>query len=410
MRRDWLRRLSPSRLTRAARYRVRRMSDPTLFLLVAAFTVGGTLWSFLDYSHNVRIAGVAVMAMVFGSLVLRTVYMVAIVVLLAGCVLVVVVPHEQVTSQLTASGVVLLTSVAAVSIVQTSRRDALGLRRMSAESVLERVRHRLRVQGKVPALPLGWHVDIAQQAANRAAFAGDFVSARLHDINGSPHLELALVDVSGSGIEAGSRALLLSGAVGGLLGAVGPDEFLEQANRYLRRQDWGAEFASASHLRLNLVTSSYEIRNAGHPPPLRWAAADRLAVRSASTGTVLGVVDDLGLHVDSGTLEPGDALVLYTDGLIDDRPTDLDASIGRLEHRVGEAMAAHSVGSLAERLSRTERPGPPEDRTVVVVWNDGARGQGAAAHSASAEVLALPARVLRLGRRRGSRATRQPHS
>jgi serine phosphatase RsbU (regulator of sigma subunit) len=385
---------------------MRRTSDRTLFLLVAAFTVGGTLWSFLDYSHNVRIAGVAIMAMVFGSLVLRTVYMVAIVVLLVGCVLVVVVPHEQVTSQLTASGVVMLTSVAAVSIVQTGRRDALGLRRMSAESVLERVRHRLHVQGRVPALPLGWHVDVAQQGAHRAAFAGDIVSTRLHDVDGVPYLEVALVDVSGSGIEAGSRALLLSGAVGGLLGAVGPDEFLDQANRYLRRQNWGADFASATHLRLNLVTSGYEIRNAGHPPPLRWAAADRLAVRSASTGTVLGVVDDLGLHADSGTLEPGDALVLYTDGLIDDRPTDLDASIDRLEQRVGETLAAHPVGSLAERLSRAPRSSTPDDRTVAVIWNDRARSPVGPAHAGSAEVLAAPARVLRLGRLRRSRAGR----
>jgi len=406
MRKDRLRLLSPSRLTRTARYRVRRMSDRTLFLLVAAFTVGGTAWSFLDYSHNVRIAGVAIMAMVFGSLVLRTVYMVAVVVLLVGCVLFVVVPHEQVTSQLTASGVVMLTSVAAVSIVQTSRRDALGLRRMSAESVLERVRQRLHVQGRVPALPLGWHVDVAQQAAHRAAFAGDIVSTRLHDVDGVPHLEVALVDVSGSGIEAGSRALLLSGAIDGLLGAVGPDEFLDQANRYLRRQNWGADFASATHLRLNLVTSRYEIRNAGHPPPLRWAAADRLAVRSASSGTVLGVVDDLGLHADSGTLEPGDALLLYTDGLIDDRPTDPDASIGRLEHRVGETLAAHPLGSLASRLSHDARSATADDRTAVVVWNDRARSPVGPVHAASAEVLASPARVLGLGRLRRSRAGR----
>jgi len=401
-----MRQPSPSRMLRAARHRVRRMRDRSLFLVVVAFTVGGTLWSFLDYSHNVRIAAVAIMAMVFGSLILRPLYMVAIVVLLVGCVLVVVVPHEQVTSQLTASGVVMLTSVAAVSILQTSRRDALGLRRISAESVLERMRHRLRVQGAVPALPLGWHVKIAQKSANRAAFAGDFVATRLHDVDGVPHLELALVDVSGSGIEAGSRALLFSGAVGGLLGAVAPDDFLDQANSYLRRQNWGADFASATHLRLNLVSSTYEIRNAGHPPPLRWAEADRHAVRTVSTGTVLGVVDDLALRVDAGTLERGDALVLYTDGVIEDRPTDLDASIGRLEHAIGETLAAHPRGDLAERLTDESRRLTDDDRTVVVVWNDGSPREGGPPASPAAEVLSVPSRVLRLRRRRSSGASR----
>lgn len=373
------------------------MSDRSLFLAVAVFTVGGTLWSFLDYSHNVRIAGVAIMAMVFGSLILNTIYMVTLVVMIVGCVLVVVVPHEQVTNQLTASGVVMLTSVAAVSIVQASRRDALGLRRISAETVLERMRHRLRVQGRVPALPLGWHVDIAQQAANGAAFAGDFVAVRQHDVDGVPHLEVALVDVSGSGIEAGSRALLLSGAVGGLLGAVPADEFLVQANSYLRRQNWGADFASASHLRLNLATSEYEIRNAGHPPPLRWAGADRTATRTVSSGTVLGVVDELALRADAGMLESGDALVLYTDGLIEDRPTDLDASIGRLEREVGDTVAAHSFAELAQHLAGRQRS-VPDDRTVVVVWNDGG-GRSGHPGEAEAEVRTVPARTLRLRRR-----------
>jgi len=200
--------------------------------------------------------------------------------------------------------------------------------------------------------------------------------------------------------------LLFSGAVGGLLGAVAPDDFLDQANSYLRRQNWGADFASAGHLRLNLVSSSYEIRNAGHPPPLRWSEADRHAVRTLSSGTVLGVVDDLALRVDAGTLEPGDALVLYTDGVIEDRPTDLDASIGRLEHAIGETLAAHPRGDLAERLTDESRRVTDDDRTVVVVWNDGAPRDGASPASPAAEVLSVPSRVLRLGRRRSSGASR----
>jgi serine phosphatase RsbU (regulator of sigma subunit) len=254
----------------------------------------------------------------------------------------------------------------------------------------------------VPALPLGWRVNVAQQSANRAAFAGDFVATRLHDIDGVPQLEVALVDVSGSGIEAGARALLLSGAVGGLLGAVAPEDFLDQANLYLRRQEWGADFASASHLRLNLVSCAYEIRNAGHPPPLRWTEADRHAMRTAGTGTVLGVVDDLALHADAGILQPGDALVLYTDGLIEDRRTDLDASITQLEHAVGEALATYPLGDLAGRLA-DQRRAAQDDRTVVVVWNAGVASTPAAQ---SAEVLSIPARALRLGRRRRSSAAR----
>ncbi len=358
-----------------------------MFLLVIGFSVLGAVWSFLDHSHNIRMGGVAVIAMVFGSLVLGTVEMVVLVILLTAGLLVIVNIHSQASGQLTASGLVVLVSVAAVSITQASRRDSLGLRRISAESVLQRVRHRLDVQGTVPSLPLGWHVDIAQQSAHRAAFAGDFVSAGVHDVDGVPYLELALVDVSGSGIEAGSRALLLSGAVGGLLGAVPPDAFLDGANTYLRRQEWGSGFASASYLRVNLVTGRYEVRNAGHPPPIRWTAAERKATRTAMSGTVLGVVDELGLRVEDGELAAGDALIAYTDGVIEDRGTDVDASIGQLEVAVETALDSSPISVVAARLAKESFGGGGEDdRTVVVVWNDGSPGRvGAAQVSALAD-------------------------
>ncbi len=363
-----------SRLIRNARRRLRRMSDRSLFLVVIAFSLAGTVWSFLDFSHNVRVGGVAVMAMVFGSLVLGSAQMVAVVALLTAGLLFVVIVHGEVSSQLTASGVLMLTSVAAVSITQARRRESLGLRRISAESVLQRVRHRLRVQGAVPSLPHGWRVDIAQQSAHRAAFAGDFVSARVHDVDGVPHLELALVDVSGSGIEAGSRALLLSGAVGGLLGAVPADAFLDCANDYLRRQEWGSGFASASYLRVNLASGRYEVRNAGHPPPIRWSGADRTAARTAISGTVLGVADELGLQVESGRLGYGDALIAYTDGVIEDRATDLDTSIGQLQDAVAIALQHGPVEDIAQRLANLadlSNASGEDDRTLVVVWNDG---------------------------------------
>ena len=62
-----------------------------------------------------------------------------------------------------------------------------------------------------------------------------------------------MVDVSGKGEEAGTRALLLSGAFGGLLGALPPAEFLPAANDYLLRQDWDEGFATAVHLSLDLA-------------------------------------------------------------------------------------------------------------------------------------------------------------
>ena len=69
--------------------------------------------------------------------------------------------------------------------------------------------------------------------AGGASFGGDFVVSTCD----GKTLEVAVVDVSGKGIDAGTRALLLSGAFGGLLGSVPASEFLSACNAYLRRAE-----------------------------------------------------------------------------------------------------------------------------------------------------------------------------
>jgi Stage II sporulation protein E (SpoIIE) len=360
------------RLMRRIRFRLSRVSDRSLLLCVAGASIIGTIWSFADYG-DVRVPSVAIIVMVFGSLFLSSRAMVAIVALLGGCVLAVLLYHHAVSSQLSFSGGVMLISVAVVCIAQTARRDALGLRRTSPESVLEKVGAQLRAQGRIPVLPGGWNVDVAQHTAFGAAFAGDFVSSRLRDDNGIPKLDVVLVDVSGRGIEAGSRALLFSGAIGGLLGEVDPEQFLTSANDYLVRQHVEAGFASASYVHVNLATGRYQLFSAGHPPAIIWGAKPQASRRSDSSGIVLGVVDDLDLKPISGVLAPGDALVLYTDGVVESRTTDLETGIVALEERLAHVESVRGSRRLAEDLLEGAR-GNDDDQTVVVIWADPSTG------------------------------------
>ena len=107
-------------------------------------------------------------------------------------------------------------------------------------------------------------------------------------------LHLAVVDVSGSGITAGPRALLFSGAVGGLLGSVPPDQFLAAANDYLTRQQWSLGFASAIYVRLDLRTGEYQVRVAGHPPAMHFnPIRPRPGAAPKASGTVLGVLPEM---------------------------------------------------------------------------------------------------------------------
>ena len=75
-------------------------------------------------------------------------------------------------------------------------------------------------RARCPGCPEGWHREMALRPAGGQSFSGDFVVAAR--TNGGRTLEVVLTDVSGKGMDAGSRALLLSGAFGGLLGSLPP--------------------------------------------------------------------------------------------------------------------------------------------------------------------------------------------
>jgi serine phosphatase RsbU (regulator of sigma subunit) len=230
------------------------------------------------------------------------------------------------------------------------------------ESMFVDLRDRIQHQGGVPDLPAGWHAESALRSAGGTPFAGDFVVATRV---GEARLELAVVDVSGKGEEAGTRALLLSGAFGGLLGALPPDQFLPAANDYLLRQDWDEGFATAVHLSLDLGDGSFEVRSAGHPPAaLRQAGTGRWGVL-ASEGPILGLIPDAVFTVASGRIAHRDALLLYTDGMVEEPRIDIglgiDRMLGEAEHLLRgsfEGAARRLVDALGSR---------DDDRAMVVV-------------------------------------------
>jgi len=259
-------------LVRSLRRFVRR-ERPTqraaLALAVAGLVVG-TLISIITNNAEVKIAAVVVIVVVLSSLILNTVGMLIELTVVVCCLLAVFGVHGMSENQLSYSGYAMILVTAVVGVLQARRRDALGLREVSAETVIGLISERLLVQTQLPELPEPWLVEIEQRPADGAAICGDFVANRLVSDGDTAVLHLAVVDVSGSGITAGPRALLLSGAVGGLLGSVPPEDFLPAANDYLARQQWSLGFASAIYLRLDLRTGNYSVRVAGHPPAMHF--------------------------------------------------------------------------------------------------------------------------------------------
>ncbi|GAA3975461.1 hypothetical protein GCM10023085_67420 [Actinomadura viridis] len=254
-----------------------------------------------------------------------------------------------------------ITAVLALTLART--RQQLGVQGLRGDSMLLELRDRLVRQGEMPALPEGWDSQVVLVQAGGSSFGGDFVvSAADGDM-----LELALVDVSGKGTDAGTRALMLSGAFGGLLGSLQPERFLPACNTYLQRQRWDEGFVTAVHLVLNMKTGEYTVESAGHPPAVQFEAASGTWRVSAAKGVVLGVVPDLRCVPERGQLRPGDALLLYTDGLVEAPGRDLDAGIDRL---LGEAerLVPQGFRKGARELVQTMAAARDDDCALVLIW------------------------------------------
>ncbi|MEU9837240.1 PP2C family protein-serine/threonine phosphatase [Streptosporangium sp. NPDC048047] len=251
------------------------------------------------------------------------------------------------------------TTVLAALMART--RGKLGVQGLRGDVMLLELRDRLKKQSELPKLPKDWDSRVVLKQAGGSSFGGDFlVSIREGDV-----LELALVDVSGKGVDAGTRALMLSGAFGGLLGSV--DDFLGACNTYLRRQREAEGFVTAVHVRINLATAEYVITSAGHPPVVKFEAGTGTWKVSPSKGVVLGVVGDLHCEADKGMLRRGDALMLYTDGLIEQPGRDIDAGLDRL---LGEAERLLPSGFRdgARNLVTTMSAGHNDDCALILIW------------------------------------------
>ncbi|MBM7519220.1 PP2C family protein-serine/threonine phosphatase [Nocardioides nitrophenolicus] len=243
------------------------------------------------------------------------------------------------------------------------RRDHVGVGPLRGQSMLVDLRDRILAQGEIPELPEEWLVESALSSAGGSPFAGDFVVATASDRG--RRIELVVVDVSGKGEAAGTRALQLSGAMGGLVAALPPDRFFPAANDYLLQRAWEEGFATAVHVSVDLCTGTFELRSAGHPPAVQREAGSGRWKPLRPDGPVLGIVEDADFACYRGRLAPGDSLLLYTDGMVEEPRRDIDLGI---DHMMGEAesLLRGSWDGLARRLVAAVGS-PDDDRALLVV-------------------------------------------
>ncbi|HSU03797.1 MAG TPA: PP2C family protein-serine/threonine phosphatase [Nocardioides sp.] len=334
---------------------VPRGSRILVALVVATLTIGGIVWVFPDtVPLNTFLVPLVVSSLVLGPRQLPWFVVFVLFVLALTVIRVDVNPRIGTT-------IVIIFSLGLLVLVSSLRRSRLGVAGIQGEQMFVDLRDRILRHGGIPALPDQWYAAAELRSAGGTPFAGDFiVASRVGD-----RLEVAVVDVSGKGQGAGTRALLLSGAIGGLITALPPKDFLGAANTYLLRQDWEEGFATAIHLSLDLVTGHYELRSAGHPPAaLRHAGSGRWEVIDTE-GPILGLIEDTTYAATTGQMRPGDALLLYTDGMVETRTRDIGSGIDKMLGQAERLLRGQFEGGAARIIESIGSRN--DDRALLLV-------------------------------------------
>lgn len=233
-----------------------------------------------------------------------------------------------------------------------------------------RLRDRLLARGRMPTLPAGWSHESAMLAASGYEYGGDFIVSDLSaDLR---RLQLVLVDVCGGGESAVPAAVQFAGALESLIVAVPDEALLGAANSYLQRQPSDEDMATAVQVVLDLVTGEYRIRSAGHPPALRWSAEEQSWAVDNARGTTLGVTDAPEFGETAGILAPGEALMFYTDGVVESRSVSMEDGIAWLQDAARAAVLEDWDGAPARLIAQIDRG--DDDRAVLVVRRLGPGG------------------------------------
>lgn len=320
-----------------------------------------------------------VIPLVLGSFVLR--YRPLLVLLaIVGLGAVLTVTKQSIDTEFTSARISNLLTVIVVGllILFAASRYRSGLPGPLGEAMLVELNDRLQSQGVVPSLPEGWRSQSAVLSAGGAKFAGDFLVANLSE--DQKRLEMVLVDVCGKGVGAGTQSLQFAGALGGLIGSLPPLGLFAAANDFLLRQRWDEGFATAVHVLVHLDTGTYSVINAGHPPALRWSHHESVWGVDGARGTALGILERPDFHRSVGTLEPGDALMFYTDGVVESRIRDVRSGIDWLRGRAGQVVLKDGFENAPRRILG-DVLAQDDDRAILILDRklpvvDYARGRG----------------------------------
>jgi hypothetical protein len=203
-------------------------------------------------------------------------------------------------------------------------------------------------------------------ARYRPAGPGNLVSGDWYDTVPLPGGQVLLVvgDVAGHGIDAVTGMVALRNCLRGLaITGAGPGALLGWLNNVACHLTDGIIGTAVCGL-YDPASRSLRWARAGHMPPVlvRDAVAQEL---SLPQGLLLGVEPDASYEEVTTSLLPGDALLLFTDGLIERRDESIDDSMESLLRIASRPVG--SVASYADHLLSRAPSDTGDDACLVAV-------------------------------------------
>jgi serine phosphatase RsbU (regulator of sigma subunit) len=190
------------------------------------------------------------------------------------------------------------------------------------------------------------------------------------------HVCLVFGDVSGKGLPGALIMCRLAGAVRALLSAPHEAEHvLPSINAQLCDRMPAGRFITLAFLEIHLPTHRVTLANAGHLPPLlRRPDGSSTLLAQDVAGIPVGIERTATYGVFRQTVEPGQAIVLYTDGVTEAVGTDRQQyGVERLRTCVASAGDPTDIGPALLRDVHGFASGRPQhdDLTVLVIARDG---------------------------------------
>ena len=164
-------------------------------------------------------------------------------------------------------------------------------------------------------------------------------------------LLITIGDVSGKGVPAALFMVMAKTLIRAIAKhETAPEKILNSLNPELCRDNDAAMFVTLFLATFDLNTGLLRFSSGGHNPPLVLRQTGSAEYLQGHTGTALGILDLITYQEESIQLRPGDAIMLYTDGVTEAMNHDFELfTEPRLQQEL-QNQALHNAEQLTEKV------------------------------------------------------------